>query len=54
MSVIIAALWNRLLCRLGFHKIHYTWKTKYAYCARSKPCKATDSFMRRLTRWEEG
>jgi hypothetical protein len=54
MSAVVASLLGRLLCRLGFHQIHYEWKTKRPYCARSRPCKATDSFMRRLTRWAEG
>jgi hypothetical protein len=25
---------SRVLCWLGFHQIHYTWKTKSPYCAR--------------------
>jgi hypothetical protein len=32
---------NKLLCWLGFHEIHYTWKTKQPYCVQSKNCKAT-------------
>jgi hypothetical protein len=32
---------NKLLCWLGFHQIHYTWRTKLPYCARSENCKAT-------------
>ena len=54
MSAVIEALWGRLLCRLGFHQIQYTMKTRYPYCARSRPCKATDSFMRKLIRRAEG
>lgn len=29
---------KRVLCWLGFHKTHYTWKTKYPYCARWRGC----------------
>lgn len=54
MSAIPAALWGRFLCRIGLHQIVYEWKTKRPYCERSKPCTATDSVMRRLTKWAEG
>ncbi|MET4059965.1 hypothetical protein ABIB35_001510 [Arthrobacter sp. UYP6] len=29
---------KHLLCWLGFHQVHYTWKTKYPYCARREGC----------------